>query len=264
MPPVKPLKLQSRLYLKAHDPQDPPSAGMRAETGSTERPDDSPRWEGLAPSDHAHGDHYSYVERLRQEGDGTTGRGEGGEGEDCGSEGGLARPGRCMDRSSYHNAIAALESTSEEDDEGRGKSRGEGLACIGDGSEEEGSGRKRRRARGKGGFQRPLVETASTFRPSEFCSRLLPAENKPLEMVVLRRSKELVLRHDHRSIARHMLAADCQVGTGTHTHTYTCACICRQTTPGAQTQIYTHTYIHTHSILSDLMCFVMNNVFANE
>uniref|UniRef100_A0A8C4Z5F1 BCAR3 adaptor protein, NSP family member n=1 Tax=Gadus morhua TaxID=8049 RepID=A0A8C4Z5F1_GADMO len=89
--------------------------------------------------------------------------------------------------------------------------RGEGLACIGDGSEEEGSGRKRRRARGKGGFQRPLVETASTFRPSEFCSRLLPAENKPLEMVVLRRSKELVLRHDHRSIARHMLAADCQV-----------------------------------------------------
>uniref|UniRef100_A0A8C5BGB8 BCAR3 adaptor protein, NSP family member n=1 Tax=Gadus morhua TaxID=8049 RepID=A0A8C5BGB8_GADMO len=97
------------------------------------------------------------------------------------------------------------------DDEGRGKSRGEGLACIGDGSEEEGSGRKRRRARGKGGFQRPLVETASTFRPSEFCSRLLPAENKPLEMVVLRRSKELVLRHDHRSIARHMLAADCQV-----------------------------------------------------
>ncbi|XP_030228756.1 breast cancer anti-estrogen resistance protein 3 isoform X2 [Gadus morhua] len=211
MPPVKPLKLQSRLYLKAHDPQDPPSAGMRAETGSTERPDDSPRWEGLAPSDHAHGDHYSYVERLRQEGDGTTGRGEGGEGEDCGSEGGLARPGRCMDRSSYHNAIAALESTSEEDDEGRGKSRGEGLACIGDGSEEEGSGRKRRRARGKGGFQRPLVETASTFRPSEFCSRLLPAENKPLEMVVLRRSKELVLRHDHRSIARHMLAADCQV-----------------------------------------------------
>ncbi|CAL8307331.1 unnamed protein product [Lota lota] len=109
-------------------------------------------------------------------------------------------------------AIAALESTSEEDDEGRGTGRGEVcLACTDDGSEGEGSARKRRRPKGKDGFQRPLVETASTFRPTEFCSRLLPAENKPLEMAVLRRFKELVLGHDHRSIARHMLAADCQV-----------------------------------------------------
>uniref|UniRef100_A0A3Q1CUG8 BCAR3 adaptor protein, NSP family member n=1 Tax=Amphiprion ocellaris TaxID=80972 RepID=A0A3Q1CUG8_AMPOC len=60
-------------------------------------------------------------------------------------------------------------------------------------------------------FQRPIVETESTFRPAEFGSRLLPPENKPLEMVVLKRAKELLLSHNHHSIARHLLMADCQV-----------------------------------------------------
>uniref|UniRef100_A0A8D3DUD1 BCAR3 adaptor protein, NSP family member n=1 Tax=Scophthalmus maximus TaxID=52904 RepID=A0A8D3DUD1_SCOMX len=66
-------------------------------------------------------------------------------------------------------------------------------------------------ALGRSGFQRPLVETESMFRPAEFGSRLLPPENKPLEMAVLKRAKELLLGHDHHSIARHLLVADCQV-----------------------------------------------------
>uniref|UniRef100_A0A671VQS1 BCAR3 adaptor protein, NSP family member n=1 Tax=Sparus aurata TaxID=8175 RepID=A0A671VQS1_SPAAU len=94
-----------------------------------------------------------------------------------------------LDRSSYHHAIAALENTSEEEEEEEDKWR-----------EKE-----------KSSFQRPVVETESAFRPAEFGSRLLPPENKPLEMVVLKRSKELLLSHNHHSIARHLLMADCQV-----------------------------------------------------
>uniref|UniRef100_A0A8D3DV04 Breast cancer anti-estrogen resistance protein 3 n=1 Tax=Scophthalmus maximus TaxID=52904 RepID=A0A8D3DV04_SCOMX len=103
----------------------------------------------------------SHVERLRREGER--------DGEEAGGRRGL-------DRSSYHHAIAALENTSEEEEE-----------------------------------DRPLVETESMFRPAEFGSRLLPPENKPLEMAVLKRAKELLLGHDHHSIARHLLVADCQV-----------------------------------------------------
>lgn len=101
---------------------------------------------------------------------------------------------RGLDRSSYHHAIASLEDSSEE--------------------EEEEDGRKKR-----AGFLRPIVETESTFRPADFGSRLLPEENKPLEMQVLKRAKELLLSHDHQSIARHLLKADCQVTTPT----FTCA-----------------------------------------
>ncbi|XP_014903082.1 breast cancer anti-estrogen resistance protein 3 isoform X2 [Poecilia latipinna] len=92
---------------------------------------------------------------------------------------------KTLDRSSYHHAIAALESTSEEEEE-----------------EEE----KARR-----GFLRPVLETESAFRPAEFESRLLPPENKPLEMAVLKRAKQLLLSHDHQSIATHLLMANCQV-----------------------------------------------------
>uniref|UniRef100_A0A671VM61 BCAR3 adaptor protein, NSP family member n=1 Tax=Sparus aurata TaxID=8175 RepID=A0A671VM61_SPAAU len=97
--------------------------------------------------------------------------------------------GRGSQLSSYHHAIAALENTSEEEEEEEDKWR-----------EKE-----------KSSFQRPVVETESAFRPAEFGSRLLPPENKPLEMVVLKRSKELLLSHNHHSIARHLLMADCQV-----------------------------------------------------
>lgn len=104
---------------------------------------------------------------------------------------------RGLDRSSYHHAIAALENTSEEEEE------------------EEEEDESRRQLTEKRNFLRPVIETESTFRPADFGSQLLPVENKPLEMVVLRRAKELLLSHDHHSIARHLLKADCQV----HTHT---------------------------------------------
>lgn len=102
-------------------------------------------------------------------------------------EGGGAAARRGLDRSSYHHAIASSEFTSEEEEE--------------DGQREG----------ARVGFLRPVVETESTFRPADFGSRLLPAENKPLEMSVLKRAKELLLSHDHQSIARHLLKADCQV-----------------------------------------------------
>uniref|UniRef100_I3J791 BCAR3 adaptor protein, NSP family member n=1 Tax=Oreochromis niloticus TaxID=8128 RepID=I3J791_ORENI len=120
----------------------------------------------------------SYVERLKREGE--TGKEE----EEVAG-----------DRSSYHHAIAALENTSEEEDEDAGK------------DEEKDKRRKKERS----SFQRPVIETESMFRPAEFDSRLLPLENKPLEMAVLKRAKELVLSHNHHSIARHLLMADCQV-----------------------------------------------------
>lgn len=120
----------------------------------------------------------SYVERLKREGE------KGKEEEEVAG-----------DRSSYHHAIAALENTSEEEDEDAGK------------DEEKDKRRKKERS----SFQRPVIETESMFRPAEFDSRLLPLENKPLEMAVLKRAKELVLSHNHHSLARHLLMADCQV-----------------------------------------------------
>uniref|UniRef100_A0A3B4FVW5 Breast cancer anti-estrogen resistance protein 3-like n=1 Tax=Pundamilia nyererei TaxID=303518 RepID=A0A3B4FVW5_9CICH len=120
----------------------------------------------------------SYVERLKREG-----------------EMGKEEEEVSGDRSSYHHAIAALENTSEEEDEDAGK------------DEEKDKRRKKERS----SFQRPVIETESMFRPAEFDSRLLPLENKPLEMAVLKRAKELVLSHNHHSLARHLLMADCQV-----------------------------------------------------
>lgn len=106
---------------------------------------------------------------------------------------------RGLDRSSYHHAIAALENTSEEEEEVEL-------------DEEEKRGRRSRSS-----FLQPVIETESTFQPADFGSRLLPPENKPLEMVVLKRAKELLLSHNHHSIARHLLVADCQVHIRTHT-----------------------------------------------
>lgn len=101
---------------------------------------------------------------------------------------------RGLDRSSYHNAIAALENTSEEEEDDPLKAEEQEYendsTC---------------------GFQRPVMETESAFKPTTFDTRLLPEVNKPLEMSVLKRSKELLLSHDHHSIAKHLLMADCQV-----------------------------------------------------
>lgn len=92
-----------------------------------------------------------------------------------------------LDRSSYHNAIEALEHDSEEDNE--------------DVDEEY----------GKKGFQRPVFETESAFKPGDVNFRLLPVENKPLEMTVLKKAKELFISQDPKTIAKHILKADCQV-----------------------------------------------------
>lgn len=65
---------------------------------------------------------------------------------------------------------------------------------------------------GNGGeFVRPLLETTSSFRPNDFESKLLPAENKPLETTMLKRAKELFTSHDPKVIAQHMLSMDCKV-----------------------------------------------------
>uniref|UniRef100_A0A4X1U180 BCAR3 adaptor protein, NSP family member n=1 Tax=Sus scrofa TaxID=9823 RepID=A0A4X1U180_PIG len=63
----------------------------------------------------------------------------------------------------------------------------------------------------EGAFVRPLLETASSFKPNDFESQLLPPENKPLETALLKRAKELFASHDPRVIAQHMLSVDCKV-----------------------------------------------------
>ncbi|XP_072228101.1 SH2 domain-containing protein 3C isoform X2 [Leuresthes tenuis] len=75
---------------------------------------------------------------------------------------------------------------------------------------EEGKGEEARKE-GEGMFSIPQVETASTFRPSRYDSRLLPAENKPLEMTVLKRVKELLAEVDARTAAKHITMVDCKV-----------------------------------------------------
>ena len=151
-----------------------------------------PQWQEPSPMSPLAGDGLdlqpelcSYVERLRREG-----REEADEGEEAGEQRGL-------DRSSYHHAIVALENASEEEEEEEAEEVDEG----------------KRRGRERRGFRCPVIETESTFRPADFGSQLLPAENKPLEMVVLKRAKELLLSHNPHSIARHLLKANCQVRT---------------------------------------------------
>ncbi|KAM6168803.1 breast cancer anti-estrogen resistance protein 3 isoform 2-T2 [Erethizon dorsatum] len=60
-------------------------------------------------------------------------------------------------------------------------------------------------------FVRPLLETVSSFRPNDFESKLLPAENKPLDTAMLKRAKELFINNDPKVIAQHMLSMDCKV-----------------------------------------------------
>ncbi|XP_028271094.1 SH2 domain-containing protein 3C-like [Parambassis ranga] len=57
----------------------------------------------------------------------------------------------------------------------------------------------------------PVVETASCFRPSVYRSPLMAKENKPLEVAILRRVKELLAEVDPRTAARHITKADCVV-----------------------------------------------------
>lgn len=57
----------------------------------------------------------------------------------------------------------------------------------------------------------PVVETVSLFRPSGYQSPLMPKENKPLEVGILRRVKELLAEVDPRTAAQHITKADCSV-----------------------------------------------------
>ncbi|XP_054600872.2 SH2 domain-containing protein 3C isoform X2 [Nothobranchius furzeri] len=60
-------------------------------------------------------------------------------------------------------------------------------------------------------FIPPQVETTSLFKPSRYESGLIPAENKPLEMSVLKRVKELLGEVDARTTAKHITLLDCKV-----------------------------------------------------
>uniref|UniRef100_A0A8C4F0H8 SH2 domain containing 3Cb n=1 Tax=Dicentrarchus labrax TaxID=13489 RepID=A0A8C4F0H8_DICLA len=57
----------------------------------------------------------------------------------------------------------------------------------------------------------PVVETVSSFKPSSYESPLMPKENKPLEVGILRRVKELLAEVDPRTAAKHITKADCMV-----------------------------------------------------
>ncbi|XP_069645373.1 breast cancer anti-estrogen resistance protein 3 isoform X4 [Haliaeetus albicilla] len=60
-------------------------------------------------------------------------------------------------------------------------------------------------------FSAPVFETVSSFKPNDFESKLLPAENKPLETSMLRRVKELFTNNNPKIIAQHILRMDCKV-----------------------------------------------------
>ncbi|XP_068452302.1 SH2 domain containing 3Cb [Clinocottus analis] len=62
-----------------------------------------------------------------------------------------------------------------------------------------------------GVYSAPVAETASSFMPGRYRSRLMPGENKPLEVGVLRRVKELLAEVDPRTAAKHITKADCVV-----------------------------------------------------
>ncbi|XP_034727063.1 SH2 domain containing 3Cb isoform X1 [Etheostoma cragini] len=57
----------------------------------------------------------------------------------------------------------------------------------------------------------PVVEAVSSFKPNRYLSSLMPKENKPLEVGILRRVKELLSEVDPRTAAKQMTKADCMV-----------------------------------------------------
>ncbi|XP_061555323.1 SH2 domain-containing protein 3C isoform X3 [Phycodurus eques] len=67
------------------------------------------------------------------------------------------------------------------------------------------------REEGDGMCSAPKVETASLFRPSRYESYIMPADNKPLEMSVLKRVKELLAEVDARTAAKHITLVDCTI-----------------------------------------------------
>uniref|UniRef100_A0A3Q2Y2X5 SH2 domain containing 3Cb n=1 Tax=Hippocampus comes TaxID=109280 RepID=A0A3Q2Y2X5_HIPCM len=55
----------------------------------------------------------------------------------------------------------------------------------------------------------PMMETASSFAPTSYRSPLMPGENKPLEVGILQRVKELLAGADPQTAARHITKWDC-------------------------------------------------------
>ncbi|XP_066436666.1 SH2 domain-containing protein 3C isoform X2 [Eleutherodactylus coqui] len=60
-------------------------------------------------------------------------------------------------------------------------------------------------------FTIPSIEFKSSFNPSAFKSMLIPADNKPLEMCILKKVKELFSEVDAKTIAKHITKTDCEV-----------------------------------------------------
>ncbi|XP_066188736.1 SH2 domain-containing protein 3C isoform X2 [Sylvia atricapilla] len=61
------------------------------------------------------------------------------------------------------------------------------------------------------GFVPPTMEKASSFNPAAFQSLLIPLDNKPLEMTVLKKVKELLAEVDVKTLAKHITKVDCLV-----------------------------------------------------
>ncbi|KAG9477744.1 hypothetical protein GDO78_012973 [Eleutherodactylus coqui] len=59
-------------------------------------------------------------------------------------------------------------------------------------------------------FTIPSIEFKSSFNPSAFKSMLIPADNKPLEMCILKKVKELFSEVDAKTIAKHITKTDCE------------------------------------------------------
>ncbi|XP_006892592.1 PREDICTED: SH2 domain-containing protein 3C isoform X1 [Elephantulus edwardii] len=60
-------------------------------------------------------------------------------------------------------------------------------------------------------FTVPVVEVTSSFNPAAFQSLLIPKDNRPLEVGLLRKVKELLTEVDARTLARHVTKVDCLV-----------------------------------------------------
>ncbi|KAE8583231.1 hypothetical protein XENTR_v10020464 [Xenopus tropicalis] len=65
--------------------------------------------------------------------------------------------------------------------------------------------------RDPGCFIVPTMEAKSSFNPSNFKSTLIPSDNKPLEMSILKKVKELFAEVDAKTIAKHITKTDCEV-----------------------------------------------------
>ncbi|XP_051691488.1 SH2 domain-containing protein 3C isoform X3 [Oryctolagus cuniculus] len=70
--------------------------------------------------------------------------------------------------------------------------------------------RERERERGEA-FTVPVVEATSSFSPATFQSLLMPKDNRPLEVGLLRKVKQLLAEVDARTLARHLTKVDCLV-----------------------------------------------------